>query len=78
MTTLRNLADSIDISLLELSVLPGACAEHLCCELRLKLGPHWLIVGSLSHLVGLLRHNIHEFTLLELVNHFLIVALEDG
>jgi len=77
MTTLRHLANRIDVGLLELGILPGSRAEHLSCELRLKLSPNWLIVGSFGHFVGLLRHDVHELPLLELVNHLFIVAFKD-
>ena len=53
MSTLRSLSDSVDVCLFELSSLPFTSAEHLSGELGLKLGTSGLIVGALSHLVGL-------------------------
>ena len=76
MTALRHLANSIDIGLLELSIAPLARAKHLRSELSLELGTHGLVVGTLGDLVGLLGDDKNQLTLLELVDHFLVVSLD--
>lgn len=57
-TALRDLASRIDVCLFELCSLPLTCAEHVGCELSLKLCARGLVVGALGHLVRLQSGNV--------------------
>ena len=75
MTSLWYLAYSIDVSLLELRILPCTCTEHFCGELSLQLCTLWLVICTLSDIVRLLANDSNKFALLELIDHFLVVTL---
>lgn len=52
---LGDLADSVEVVLLELGVFPAACAQHISSELGFQLLPFGHVVPSLCNAVRLLR-----------------------
>ena len=78
MAALRNLTYGVDVCLLELSVAPLASAKHFSCELGLEFCAHWLVVCTFSDLVRFLRGDSKKFTLLKLIDHFLVMSFDGG
>lgn len=70
----HDLSGRVQIRLLELGVLPRARPEHLDGQLRLLLHALWLVLGTLAHAVGLARNDVDQLTLLEQVDHLLVVC----